>query len=288
MSKEEPVEESKVILISGTSSGIGKACALHMDKMGFTVYAGVRKKSDGENLKQEASDRLQPILLDVTSVESIATAADIIDKETGGKLFGLINNAGIGLGGVLEVTPLSEIRKLMEVNVIGLMAVTQAFIPMLRNSNGRIINIGSSSSFIAAPGASAYAASKFAVRAVTDSLRRELKPFDISVILVAPGTVESEIWEKGRTYIEKLRQSVTPEIAHLYATLAKFADKLNSQMKKIPASEVAEVVAHALTSKKPKKVYLVGNDARRAARMTRFPKGLVDWLILKRIQRMGK
>ena len=169
----EPLENNKTILITGTSSGIGKACALYLDKLGFKVYAGVRKQVDGENLKKETSERLTPLILDVTDGESIRTAVTMIEKETDGKVYGLINNAGIGRSGTLEVTPVAEIRKLMEVNLIGLMAVTKAFIPMLRKERGRIINIGSTSGFLAFPGAGAYSASKFAVRALTDSLRIE-------------------------------------------------------------------------------------------------------------------
>ncbi len=282
------MENHKAIVITGTSTGIGKACALHLDKMGFKVYAGVRKKADGNNLKREASERLTPIILDVTDTESIAMAVGIIEKETGAELFGLINNAGIGRGGPLEVTPLAEVCKLMEVNVIGLMAVTQAFIPMLRKDKGRIINIGSTASLLASPGASAYSASKFAVRAITDSLRLELKPFGISVILVAPGAVESEIWDKQKAYKEKLRKTVNMEIAQLYAPLIKFGNKLNEETKKIPTSCVAKHVAHALTSRKPKSYYIVGNDAKGAAKAAKFPKGLLDWVIMKRIQKLGK
>ena len=282
------MEDSKAVVITGTSSGIGKACALHLDKLGFKVYAGVRKQADGDNLKEEASDRLSPIILDVTDENSISWAVCIIEKETGGELLGLVNNAGIGRGGALEVTPVAEIRKLMEVNVIGLMAVTQAFIPMLRRGKGRIINIGSTSSLLAFPGASAYSGSKFAVRAITDSLRLELKPFGMSVILVAPGAVESDIWEKGKAYKEKLRKSVKPEIAQLYAPLIKFGDKLNERMKKIPAIEVAKDVAHALATKKPKSYYIVGQDAKGAAKVAKFPIGLLDWILLKRIQKLGK
>ena len=230
---------NKAVVITGTSTGIGKACALHLDKLGFKVYAGVRKQADGEMLKSEASERLKPLILDVTSSETINAAADTIEKETDGNVFALINNAGIGRGGALEVTPVSEIQKVMNVNVIGLMAVTQAFIPMLRKGRGRIINIGSTSSLLAVPGASVYSASKFAVRAITDSLRLELKPFGISVILLAPGAVESEIWEKGRAYKAELRKTIKAEITQLYAPLIKFGEKLNKDMKKIPASVVA-------------------------------------------------
>jgi NAD(P)-dependent dehydrogenase (short-subunit alcohol dehydrogenase family) len=282
------MENNKAIVITGTSTGIGKACALHLDKLGFNVYAGVRKQADGDKLKREASARLTPIILDVTDVESIAAAVRFIEKETGGEVFGLINNAGIGLSGALEVTPVDEIRKLMEVNVIGLFAVTQAFIPMLRKSKGRIINIGSTSSLLASPGASVYCASKFAVRAITDSLRVELKPFDMKVILVAPGAIESEIWKKGKAYKEKLRKTISPEIFHLYAPLIKFGEKINAEIKKIPADEVAKDVAHAFTASKPKSYYIVGSDAKGAAKVAKLPKGLLDWIILKRIQKLGK
>ena len=188
----------------------------------------------------------------------------------------------------MEVTPVAEIRKLMEINVIGLMAVTQAFIPMLLKGKGRIINIGSTSSLLAFPGASAYSASKFAVRAITDSLRIELKPFGIFVILVAPGAVESAIWEKGKAYKEEMRKTVKPEIAELYAPLKKFGDRINEELKKIPADEVAKTVAQAFSSNKPKCYYVVGKDAKGAAIATRLPKSLLDWIILKRIQKLGK
>jgi short-subunit dehydrogenase len=278
---------NKAIVITGTSSGIGRECALYLDKAGFTVYAGVRKSGDANSLKNEASENLIPIILDVCDVESIHSAHGIIEKETGGEIFGLINNAGIGCSSILEVTPIADIRKIMEVNVIGLMAVTQAFIPMLRRGKGRIINIGSASSMIALPGASVYSASKFAVRAITDSLRLELKSFGISVILVAPGAVVSEIWDKGRAYKKKLYKSVKPETAQLYSKLIKFGDNLNEKSKKIPTREVAKVMVRALTSTKPKYHYPIGRDAKRASRAVKFPKSILDWMIMRRVQKLG-
>ncbi|MFC1603783.1 SDR family NAD(P)-dependent oxidoreductase [Planctomycetota bacterium] len=279
---------NKAVVITGTSTGIGKACALYLDKLGFKVYAGVRKQADGDMLKSEASERLKSLILDVTSAESINNASDTIGKETKGNVFGLINNAGIGRGGPLEVMPVPEIQKVMSVNVVGLMAVTQAFIPMLRKGRGRIINIGSTSSILAVPGASVYSASKFAVRAITDSLRVELKSFGVSVILVAPGAVESEIWDKGKAYKAELSKTVKTEIAQLYAPLIKFGEKLNEEMKKIPASVVANKVADALIVRKPKPYYIIGKDANGAAKAAKLPKGLLDWIILKRIERLAK
>lgn len=279
---------NKAILITGSSTGIGKTCSLHLDKLGFKVYAGVRKQTDSDSLKEKASDKLTPIILDVTDAESIDAAVNIIEKETGGEVYGLVNNAGIGISGVLEVTPVTEIRKLMEVNVIGLFAVTQTMIPLLRKGKGRIINIGSSSSLIAFPGGSVYCASKFAVRAITDSLRLELKHFGISVVMVAPGAVESEIWEKRKEYKAELRKRVKPEIAEHYKALARFGDKIEQVIKKIPASEVARAVTDALTSTKPKYYYYVGSDEKGAAKATKLPKRLLDWMIMKRINQLVK
>lgn len=278
----------KTILITGSSTGIGKSCALHLDKLGFKVFAGVRKQSDGDNLKEEASGKLIPVILDVTDDESIRSAVNTITKENGGELFGLVNNAGIGISGALEVTPVEEVRKVMEVNVIGLLAVTRAMMPLLRKSNGRIINIGSSSSFVALPGASVYAGSKYAVRAITDSLRLELKHLGISSILIAPGAVESELWEKRRVYRTELRKTIKPEIAGHYKTLAKFGDKIDRVIKKTPAIEVAKAVEDALTSSRPKLCYPVGNDAKSATKAYLFPKRFLDWAIMKRIGRLAK
>ena len=282
------MNSEKSILITGASTGIRKACALYLDEMGFNVFAGVRKQADADNLKHEASENLEPVILDVTNTQSINDAADYIRGETDGHLYGLVNNAGIGRGGALEVTPMDEIRKLMDVNLFGLLEVTQVFIPMLRKSKGRIINIGSTSSYLAVPGGCAYSASKFAVRAATDSLRLELFPFDMKVILVSPGAVESAIWEKGTKYKEEMRQSVSPELVELYAPLRKFGDRLSEQVKKIPAIEIAKVVHTALNSPKPKPDYIVGKDAKGAAKAARLPKGLLDWMILKRIEKIGK
>jgi NAD(P)-dependent dehydrogenase (short-subunit alcohol dehydrogenase family) len=281
------MNSNKGILITGASSGIGKACALHLDKIGFKVYAGVRKPTDADNLKKEASGNLEAVTLDVTNSQSIKDAAAYISKETDGNLYGLVNNAGIGRGGALEVTPMDEIRKLMDVNLFGLLEVTQSFIPMLRKSKGRIINIGSTSSYLAVPGAAAYSASKFAVKAVTDSLRLELIPFGMKVILVSPGAVESAIWEKGTKYKEEMRKSVDPEIADLYAPLRRFGDRLNEQVNKIPAIEVAKVVHTAFNKHKPKPYYIVGNDAKGAAKAARMPKRILDWILLKRIEKLG-
>ena len=282
------MSSNNIILITGASTGIGKACAVYLAKKGFTVYAGVRKETDAENLKSICSERIRTVILDVTVPKLIADSLNIIENETDGKLFALINNAGIGRSGVLEALPIEEIRKVMEVNVIGLMAMTKAMIPLLRKNKGRIINIGSTSSFLSFPGASAYAGSKFAVRAITDSLRLELNPFGVSVSLVAPGAIESEIWKKSKSYKEKLRKNISPQIINDYKTVINFGDKLLEKVKPIPADEVAKSVEHALTAKKPKRYYYVGADCKGVVKFSKLPMSLTDKILLKQIKKLGK
>ncbi len=282
------MRNNRSVLITGTSTGIGKACAIHLDKMGFKVFAGVRKDKDKDILINEASGKLKPIILDVVKEDTIVDAVNIISNETEYPLFGLVNNAGIGISGVLEATPVTELRNLMEVNVIGLHAVTKAFLPLLRKNKGRIINIGSISGFMASPGSSSYAATKFAVRAISDSLRIELKPFDMFVSLVAPGATESSIWDKSRAYKKKLRKSADTELLDAYKLFVKASDKMLDSIAPIPAVQVAKAVAHGLTSKKPKNVYFVGNDAKKVYILSKLPKRLINLLYIKSLTAIAK
>ncbi len=283
------MNNNKTVVITGTSSGIGKACALHLDKFGFKVFAGVRKYADGEKLKEEASflltSKLTPVIIDVSDNESIQSAVEFVEKETGGNLYALINNAGIGQGGALELTPVTEMKKVFDINVVGLMATTKAFLPLLRNGKGRIVNIGSSTSLLAFPGASVYAASKFAVRAISDSLRVELRMFGISVILLISGHVKTEIWDKEEKYKDKIRDEIDPEIYELYTPLINYGDKIVEETPRIPVEEVAQIVAKSLIVAKPKAYYYAG-DAKTILWLARMPKRLLDKMLYSRIAKM--
>lgn len=276
------------VLITGASSGIGKASALHLDREGFRVFAGVREPEDMKTLRKEASDRLLPVSLDVTIPGSISAAVETVAAETSGSLYGLVNNAGIGISGVLEATPAEELRRVLEVNVIGLHAVTRAFLPLLRNQKGRVINIGSSAGFLAIPGGSSYSASKFAVRAITDSLRIELKPFGMNVSLIAPGAIESDIWDKSRQYREKLKRTASPELHELYRPFILAAEKFSRSVRPIPAVAVANAVEHALSAGKPRNLYLVGSDAKKAHFLSGMPGRFAGWLMMKHITRAAE
>ena len=273
----------RAIVITGASSGIGRATALHLDQLGFRVFAGIRRDADGRALVEEASDRLTPILLDVTDDGSIATAVRSIADATAGKLFGLVNNAGLSLNGPLELVPVPEIKKLMDVNVIGLLAVTKAFLPLLRESRGRIINISSGHGLLAIPDKSAYAASKFAVQAISDALRVELRPFGVSVSCLAVGKVDTEVLGKIVADRKAMIDAADPGTIELYSPLIEFFDKEVKDLPGIPPLEVGRVVAKALTAAKPKAHSLIGPGARKMKILSRLPIRLRDWMFFKTI-----
>ena len=263
------------VLITGASTGIGAASAVHLDRIGFRVWAGVRRPSDGEALAGQASPRLTPVILDVTDSNSIATALAGVGADG---LAGLVNNAGIVVAAPVEVLPIAELRKQLEVNVIGLVAVTQAALPLLRRGHGRVVNIGSISGRIATPVIGAYAASKFAVEALTDALRIEVQPWGIDVALIEPGAVATPIWEKSQAAGLALRQAWTPDAAGLYADALSAVERaaLRSANQAISPDAVVRAVAHALTATRPKTRYLVGTAARIQAIVALLPDRLRD------------
>jgi NAD(P)-dependent dehydrogenase (short-subunit alcohol dehydrogenase family) len=253
------------VLITGASTGIGEACALRLDKAGFEVFAGVRKPEDGERLKEGASDRLRVIQpLDVSQHDQIEAAARTVEEElAGAPLRGIVNNAGIGAGGPLEAIDLDEFRRSLEVNSIAALAVAQAFLPLLRRSRGRIVNMSSIGGRVAQPFVGPYITSKFAIEAINDVLRLELMEWGIDVIAIEPGTIATPIWEKSSSQADAVLEKMTPEQRTLYGKrLEKMAKVLAQQNKRgAPPSKVADAVEHALTAKRPKTRYLVG-DAR--------------------------
>ena len=271
------------VVITGASSGIGEACALYLDELGYRVFAGVRKPADGEALKAKASKRLTPVILDVTDVALIDRAVETVKAAVGvAGLAGLVNNAGIGIGGPLEVVPLADLRKQFEVNVIGQVAVTQALLPLLRQGRGRIVNMGSIAGRATMPFMGPYSASKFALEALTDAMRMELQPWGIHVSIVEPGAVESRIWEKAGRAADQMKAAAGPEAKARYGEAAARVREAMGQAEQraIPARVVAEAVAHALRAARPKTRYLVGRDARfRAVLAAWLPDRVEDWLM---------
>jgi NAD(P)-dependent dehydrogenase (short-subunit alcohol dehydrogenase family) len=273
-----------MILVTGASTGIGRGCTLRFAELGYRVFAGVRKKSDGETLRADGSGLIEPVLLDVTSAESIAKALRVVGDQP---LAGLINNAGIATVGPLELVPVEAWRKQFEVNVIGLVAVTQACIPLLRRGRGRIVNIGSISGRCPLPGSGVYDSTKFAVEAISDALRMELDPWRISVSLIEPGDIATPIWEKCLRTADDLNRQVAPERYALYRRLMTKARQEAEQAtrKALPVSAVVKVVEKAMTARKPKTRYVVGRDAWLLLLLNWLPDRWRDWLILREINK---
>ncbi|MEO6606323.1 MAG: SDR family NAD(P)-dependent oxidoreductase, partial [Aeromicrobium sp.] len=255
---------TEAVLVTGASTGIGKAMVENLAANNIRVFAAVR------DLKTvEAHPLVTAVRLDVTSAAEAQAAAETVRAALGAiRLRGLINNAGVAVGGPLEFLDLDEFRKQMEVNVIGQLAVTQAFLPLLReHGHARIVFTSSIGGRIAAPFIGPYAASKHALNGMAESLRRELKPWGMGVSVLAPATVATPIWDKAGVQIDDVVGSLPPRAMELYGDIIKsmrgMAD--NATSGGIPASKVAEAAHHALFSRRPKAEYIIGSEAKMMA-----------------------
>ena len=259
------------VVISGASTGIGRATALHLEGLGFDVLAGVRREAD-------APEGTTPVLLDVTDQAAIDALAQ---RVAGRPLAGLVNNAGIGVGGPVEHIPLAEWRRQFDVNLFGHVAMTQALLPALLAGRGRIVNIGSIGGRQALPLLSPYAASKFAMHGLSDSLRLELRRQGVHVALVEPGAIATEIWRKADESFEAIESDLPAEVAARYRKELDGARKASDRAARhaIPADKVAAVVGHALTARRPRARYVVGADARGQALIERLPAAARDRLL---------
>ncbi len=279
------------LLITGASTGIGRACALHFDKKGYRVFAGIRKEADAENLKKEASDKLTPVMIDVTDYESVSKAAEVVGDAVGESgLNGLVNNAGIAVSGPLEFLPIKRFEEQFKVNVFGTLAVTQAFLPLLRKAKGRIVNISSESGRFALPFVGPYAASKHAVEALSDSLRVELIPSGIKLVLIEPGSIKTPIWEKTGEDTRTLLDEIPEHGREIYKKeLGSAVKSVETATKNaIPVERVVKVVDRALTASRPKLRYTVGFEAILLVYILRsLPRKLVDRVLSFGIRNMG-
>jgi NAD(P)-dependent dehydrogenase (short-subunit alcohol dehydrogenase family) len=261
----------KTVLVTGASTGIGEACALHLDRKGHRVYAGVRREDDGDKLRTRASERLTPVILDVTDQAHIDAVTKQVTEEAG-ILHGLVNNAGIARGGPLEYLPIDEWREQLEVNVIGQVALTKALLPLIRRSTGRIVFIGSISGKVATMMMAPYDASKFAIEGIGEALRHELRPWGIHVSVVEPGAIKTAIWDKGRQTADRLERELPAEGVRLYADhIAGIRKGIEMQDKQgVGPEKVAEAVDRALSARRPRPRYLVGTDARIQSALVRL------------------
>lgn len=271
------------VFITGASTGIGEATTVHLDSLGHRVFAGVRSDADGERLVQRASTRVFPVKCDVTDLDQITAARKVVGEEVGtAGLQGLINNAGVAVGGPLEHLPLDQWRWQFDVNVFGQIAVSQAFLDLVRQGKGRVSFTGSIAGRSANAMLGPYAASKHAIEAISQALRGELEPWGIHVSVVEPGAIKTPIWDKGRNTADVLAEQLGPEAAAQYAHGIDFVRKgIEFQDKNAaPPLLVAKAFEHALFSSRPRTQYLVGKDAKVLGALDRLlPQSVLDRIV---------
>ena len=280
---------SQAVLVTGAAKGIGEAITERLSELGYLVFAGVRQDADAARWRAHSSGNVHPLRLEVTDEASISSAADEIKRSLGGQpLTGLVNNAGIAVAGPLEFLPIRELRRQLEVNVIGQIAVTQAMLPMLRESRGRIVNIGSIAGRSALPMTGPYAASKFAMEALTDSLRVELMPFGIKVSIVEPGVIATPIWETSIKSADAILGDMPKEAFDYYGKIINAVKEraLSGGQRGLHPRVVADVVVHALTASNPRTRYLIGRDAKIRLLLQRLPDRWRDRVIARQLAKL--
>jgi NAD(P)-dependent dehydrogenase (short-subunit alcohol dehydrogenase family) len=269
------------ILISGASTGIGKACAIHLARKGAVVWAGVRSRKSYDEILKLNVQGLKPVFLDVTDSQSIAAAVSEVKKKSG-TLFGLINNAGIAIGGPVEGVRMENWRKQFDINFFGQIELTQACLPLIRESKGRILNMSSIAGRIASPYMGPYSASKFALEAFSDSLRREVRRYGVRVSIIEPGAIKTPIWEKSVAVGHEHKAELSEEVQSLYGgSLDKFLKELVKYTESgAPVAVVVKAVEHALSSAVPKIRYPVGRGISLAAQLVNVvPDAWIDQII---------
>jgi NAD(P)-dependent dehydrogenase (short-subunit alcohol dehydrogenase family) len=281
---------SGAILITGASTGIGRACALELARLGYDVFAGVRSREAGDALRAVGGERIKPLTLDVTNTSQISAALQIIEEQTRGRgLRALVNNAGIAVPGPLEIVPIADLRRQLDVNTIAAVAMTQAALPLLRRAPrpATIVNMSSISGRFSMPLLGAYAASKYALEAISDALRLELRPWGIRVVIIEPGQIATPIWEKTlRATMQSLEAMPTAQVAPYQPLIDMVSAQVHPGMG-IPAERVVRVVTRAITARHPRARYVVGIDARVQLVLACLPTWLRDWLLARALPPFG-
>ncbi|HZO08720.1 MAG TPA: SDR family NAD(P)-dependent oxidoreductase [Myxococcota bacterium] len=262
------------VVVSGSSTGIGRATALRLARAGHRVFAGVRRLADADSLRAEGLPALEPLLFDVTDAAAVRAAAKAVAAEVGDAgLLGVVANAGVGVGGPLEFLALDEMRRQLEVNVLGVLSVVQAFLPLVRRARGRVVITGSIGGRNAMPIVGPYATSKFALEGMAEALRRELAPLGVHVALIEPGSIATPMMlEKTPQTGAELLAKLEGEAKQLYGPMARAMLEAFAGFGKraIPPERVALAIEHALTAGRPKARYLVGTDAKLQALLVRL------------------
>ncbi|MFZ5780390.1 MAG: SDR family NAD(P)-dependent oxidoreductase [Pseudomonadota bacterium] len=280
--------EKRSVLVTGVSTGIGRSTAALLVKQGFHVFGSVRKKADADAFVLElGSSSVTPLILDVTDASAVVAAADqVAAKLSEGNLAGLVNSAGIAAQGPLIYQPIDDFFRHFDINVLGPFRMVQAFAPLLgvdpsrKGPPGRIVNVSSIAGKLAAPFLGAYAGSKHALEAYSDSLRRELMMFGIDVVVVGPGAVKTPIWEKSQGQDRSAYEATAYRDA-----LGKFEKGMMEEARKGGSPEtIARAIHHALTTRRPKARYaVVAHRVRNWSIPLALPKRMVDRVIANRL-----
>lgn len=278
------LHKNQLAVVTGASSGIGQATAQVLAARGFHVLAGVRRESDAKQLSGES---IEPVMLDITDPAQVAAVSERVQADASSRPLGaLVNNAGVAVNGPVEAIPIEEWRRQFEVNFFGHVAVTQALLPALLAGGGRVVNVSSIGGRVVGPTFGAYAASKFALEAMSDALRREVTRLGVRVIVIEPGTVATAIWGKGLVAAQQLADGMSEaqriRYRGLLAAMSKQAETLARGG--IEPADAARVIADAIEARKPRARYLVGRDAKVMARMAGLlPDRIVDRLIARNL-----
>jgi NAD(P)-dependent dehydrogenase (short-subunit alcohol dehydrogenase family) len=270
------------VLITGAARGIGRATALRLARAGWTVHAGVRQAADGVELAVAAGagQRIAPVVLDVADGAQVAALDTVLPD----RLDAVVNNAGMALGGPVEGMSLPELRRGLEVNVVGALAVTQAVLPRIRAARGRVVFVSSVGGRVSMPMLGGYNATKFAIEALADALRVEVRPWGIDVVLVEPGAIDTDMWRGAMETVARTEAALSPPVRALYAQHLAGMRRTVPRMQRqaIPVEQAAAAIEEALTAAPPRERYLVGNDAKaQVALRAALPTRAFDALIAR-------
>lgn len=281
------MSDSPTVLITGCSSGIGLATALEMKRRGWAVWATARKSEDLAELQKQG---LNPVELDVTSETSLQTCCDTVTSQCGGVLDALVNNAGFGHPGALEDISLEDMRKQFEVNVFGLLELTNRFLPgMIQRGSGRVVHVSSVVGRVSLPFMGIYSASKFAVEAIADAQRVELDRTGVRVSLVEPGPIVTKFFNNASASGDSLLQTKESRFTKLYQQELKQRDPASPKPFALPPEAVANKIAHALTSSRPRRRYKVTLPAHLGAFLSRVgPDSLLDAILIRELRNRKK
>jgi len=276
---------TKHVVVTGCSKGIGKATALYLDRQGYTVWASVRKANDAEMLKSQASQRLQTFLMDITDPQQVQAAAEQVQAGVGDEgVFALVNNAVVMIPCPLEVLPIEILHQQMAVVVDGTLRVTQAFLPLVRQAKGTIVNMSSIAGRIALPVYGPYHMAKFALEAMSDTLRQEVAPDGVRVVVIEPGAVNTPIWDTVKETAQWVYSQVDQQKLARYQAMIDRIETTNQKavQRAVPPEKVAKLIERVINKRRPRARYPVGLDGLIIARLAwMFPASWRDWVASK-------